>query len=96
MLDDVPEVDRESARVRFVSLGAFSFDVEVFAYLFARDWNHFLMLQERMLFGVTEIVARAGTEIAFPSQRMYVDGGASSATGARDESRSFLQARGAD
>jgi MscS family membrane protein len=82
MLDELPEVDRASARVRFINLGAFSLDVEVFAYLFARDWSHFLELQERLLFGVTEIVARAGTEIAFPSQRMYVDSVATGATGA--------------
>jgi MscS family membrane protein len=59
-------------RVRFFRLGASSLDVEVFAYLFAQDWSHFLEIQERLLFGVTEIVDRAGTGIAFPSQTMYV------------------------
>ena len=34
-------IDRESVRVRFLRLGAFSLDVDVFAYLHARDWNHF-------------------------------------------------------
>ena len=53
-------------------LGAFSLDVEVFAYLFARDWTHFLEMQESLLFSVTEIVERAGTQIAFPSQTMYM------------------------
>ena len=65
-------VERESVRVRFLRLGPFSLDVDVFAYLYARDWNHFLEIQERLLFGVTEIVNRAGTSIAFPSQTMYV------------------------
>ncbi len=65
-------VDLESVRVRFIRLGAFSLDVEVFTYLFSRDWNHFLELQEQLLFGITEIVERAGTGIAFPSQTMYV------------------------
>ena len=65
-------VERESVRVRFLRLGPFSLDVDVFAYLHARDWNHFLEIQERLLFGVTEIVNRAGTSIAFPSQTMYV------------------------
>jgi MscS family membrane protein len=46
--------------------------VEVFAYLLARDWNHFLEIQEGLLFAITGIVAAAGTEIAFPSQTMYV------------------------
>jgi MscS family membrane protein len=70
MLAQHPAVDLESVRVRFIRLGSFSLDVEVFAYLFARDWNHFLEIQEQLLFGVTEIVERAGTRIAFPTQTM--------------------------
>jgi MscS family membrane protein len=67
-----PLVDPSSVRVRFVRLGAFSLDVDVFAYLQAQDWNHFLEIQEQLLFGITEIVSRAGTSIAFPSQTTYV------------------------
>ncbi len=69
-----PLTEEDSVRVRFLRLGASSLDVDVFAYLRAADFNHFLELQESLLFGITEIVARAGTEIAFPSQTMYVDG----------------------
>jgi len=65
-------VDAESVRVRFIRLGASSLDVEVFAYLFAHDWNHFLEIQEQLLFDVTEIISHSGTSIAFPSQTMYV------------------------
>jgi MscS family membrane protein len=65
-------------RVRFLRLGAFSLDVDVFAYLNARDWAHFLEIQEQLLFSVTEIVNRAGTSIAFPSQTMYVANGQAS------------------
>ena len=72
MLEEDPSVDTESVRVRFFRLGAFSLDVEVVAYLFARDWNHFLEIQERLLFNVTEIVSRAGSGIAIPSQSMSV------------------------
>jgi MscS family membrane protein len=74
-------IDRESVRVRLLRLGAFSLDVDVFGYLYARDWNHFLEIQEQLLFGVTEIVSRAGTSIAFPSQTMYVAGGQASLPG---------------
>jgi MscS family membrane protein len=74
MLEEHSLVDRESIRVRFLRLGAFSLDVDVSAYLFARDWNHFLEIQEQLLFRVTEIVAEAGTQFAFPSQTMYLAG----------------------
>jgi MscS family membrane protein len=69
-----PRVDRESVRVRFLRLGAFSLDVEVFAYVFANDWSEFLEIQEQLLFMVTDVVEKAGTAIAFPSQTMYVTG----------------------
>ena len=79
LLREHPSVERDSIRVRFVRLGPFSLDVEVFAYLKARDWNHFLQLQEELLFGVTETVERAGTGLALPSQTMYVAGAGAAA-----------------
>jgi MscS family membrane protein len=72
LLRDHQSIESPSVRVRFVRLGASSLDVEVFAYAYARDWPQFLELQEQLLFGVTDIVSRAGTEIAFPSQTMYL------------------------
>ncbi len=72
LLSEHLSVDRDSVRVRFIRLAPFSLDVEVFAYIYARDWTHFLEIQEHLLFRVTEIVERAGTAIAFPSQTMYV------------------------
>jgi MscS family membrane protein len=72
MLEKDSSVDTESVRVRFFRLGAFSLDVEVVAYLFVRDWDHFLEIQERLLFNVTEIVSRAGSGIAIPPQPMSV------------------------
>ena len=75
LLEAHSAVDRASIRVRFVRLGAFSFDVEVFAYLSARDWSHFLELQEALLFGVTDAVERAGTGLALPFHTMQMTGG---------------------
>ena len=72
LLSDHQQVDRESVRVRFFRLGPSSLDVEIFAYLFARDWAHFLEIQEHLLFDVIEVVNKAGTQIALPSQTMYV------------------------
>jgi hypothetical protein len=44
----------------------------VFAYVFALDWNEFLQIQEELLFDIMDIVHRAGSEIAFPSQTPYL------------------------
>lgn len=67
-----PEADLDSVRVRFLRLGAFSLDIELFVYFFATDWNRFLEIQETLLLQVMEIVERAGTQIAFPSQTLHL------------------------
>ena len=68
LLQSHPAVDAESIRVRFITLGQTSLDVDVSAYLMAHDWGHFLELQERLLFDVTETVRAAGTATAVPVQ----------------------------
>jgi len=79
-------VDRGSVQVRFLRFGAFSLDLEIVAYVFARDWNHFLQIQEELLLRVMEIVQKAGAQIALPSQTMYLTadsgGNGASRTGA--------------
>lgn len=72
LLSEHPNTDHGSVRVRFLRFGAFSLDLEVFAYVFARDWAHFLQVQEELLLRVMEIVQQDGTQIAFPSQTMYL------------------------
>jgi len=73
-------VERESIRVRFIRITSFSFEVEIFAYVFATDWNDFLGIQERLLFGVIDIVQKSGTAVAFPSQTLYFTGDAAKRT----------------
>jgi MscS family membrane protein len=72
LLIEQSDVDPISVRVRFLRLGAFSLDVDIFAYISARDWDHFLEIQEKLLLCIMEIVQQAGAEIAFPSQTMYL------------------------
>ena len=80
---------RISIRVRFFRLSESSMDIDVYAYIFARDWNHFLEIQEHLLFGVTEIVETAGTELAFPSMSIYLPD-----ANARPEELRVARARG--
>jgi len=75
LLNEHANIDSISVRVRFVRFGASSLDVDIFAYVFARDWNNFLEIQEELLFGIMDIVRKAGTEIAFPSQSLYLASG---------------------
>jgi MscS family membrane protein len=72
LLSSQPGADLESVRVRFLRLGSFSLDVELFAYFYASDWNRFLEIQEGLLLQAMEILHRAGTDIAFPSQTLHL------------------------
>ena len=65
-------VEKSTLRVRLVKFGAYSLDVEVFAYVMAPDYAAFLGVQEELLMRIMGIVKGAGTGLAFPSQTMYV------------------------
>ncbi|MGE5359276.1 MAG: mechanosensitive ion channel family protein [Bacteroidales bacterium] len=71
LLAEHSAVERDSVRVRFLGFGPASLDVDVFAYVVARDWNEFLEIQEGLLFRAMELVEQAGAQIAIPSQIMY-------------------------
>jgi MscS family membrane protein len=62
----------DPARIRFVGFGAFSLDLEVFAYVDTSDWNEFLEIREDLMLQVIDIVEASGTGFAFPSQTLYL------------------------
>jgi MscS family membrane protein len=71
MLLGHPKVTPAPARVRFVEYGAYSLDLEVFAYLHCQDQDTFLAIKEDILLRIADIVKESGTGFAFPSQTMY-------------------------
>jgi len=69
-----PRVEKQTLRVRFLRLGAYTLDVEVFAYVLAADYAAYLEVQEELLFLILERIEAAGTGLAIPSQMTYVAG----------------------
>jgi MscS family membrane protein len=67
-----PRITDDPARVRFVGFGAYSLDLEVFAYADTSDWNEFLQIREDVYLRFMEVVKEAGTGFAFPSNTTYV------------------------
>ncbi len=53
-------------RVRFIGFGAYSLDIEVFAYVTTRDGAEFLSIREDVFLRVMDIVEQSGTGFAFP------------------------------
>jgi len=66
-----PKVYEEPARIRFIGFGAHSLDIEIFAYLEAKDYNGFLEIREDLMLRMMDVVDRSGTDFAFPSQTIY-------------------------
>ncbi|MBV8551684.1 MAG: mechanosensitive ion channel family protein [Acidobacteriaceae bacterium] len=67
------KIEKESARIRFISFGSSSLDLEVFAYILERDYASFLEVQEDVLLRIMDIVIASGTRIALPSQLNFLD-----------------------
>ena len=84
LLAQTEYVEQDSIRVRFLRFGPSSLDVEVFAYILARDWNQFLEAQEGLLLRSMECIESAGVQIALPSQSILLTG-ASNLTDGRVE-----------
>ena len=71
MLLGHPRVTDDPARVRFFGFGAYSLDLEIFAYVNSNDWGEYLGIREDLNLRIMDIVHEAGTEFAFPSQTTY-------------------------
>lgn len=67
-----PRVTADPARVRFVNFGAYSLDLEVFAYIDTADHNEFLAIREDIYLHFMDAINEAGTGFAFPSSTTYV------------------------
>lgn len=59
-------------RVRFGRFGASSLDIDTFCWVQAADWGEFTGIAEDLNFKIMEIVHRAGSSFAFPSQSVYL------------------------
>jgi MscS family membrane protein len=66
LLEESRHLDPASVRVRLLGFGPSSLNVEIFGYIPARDWNHFLDIQERLLLRILECIESSGVQFAFP------------------------------
>lgn len=67
-------VEKGTMSARFVRINSSSLDVQVFAYLLVPDYATYLAVQEELLLVLLDVVEKAGTRLAFPSQMTYVAG----------------------
>lgn len=54
--------------VRFIGIGSYSLDIEIFAYILTSDFDEFLQVQQNLLLQIVDAVTDAGTALALPTQ----------------------------
>ncbi|WNM63575.1 mechanosensitive ion channel family protein [Candidatus Nitrospira neomarina] len=72
-----PKVLSDPARIRFQEFGAFSFNLEIFAYVDVTDYGEFLEVAEDLNLRIMDIVQKAGASFALPSQTLHMEKGRS-------------------
>ena len=72
LLERDPRVLPITTRVRWLRFAESSLELEVYAYVVARDWNHFLEIQEELLMKIKQLINAAGVEFAFPSRTIHI------------------------
>jgi MscS family membrane protein len=60
------KVETSAIPVRFIGIGNYSLDVEVFAYITTSDYDVFLAIQQELLLDILQAVERAGAALAVP------------------------------
>jgi len=70
-LTEHPKAETGPLPVRFVGVGTYSLDLEVFAYITTRDGDEFLKIQQELFLRILDEVEAAGTALAVPTQAYY-------------------------
>jgi MscS family membrane protein len=63
-----PKVQEGALPVRFIGVGAYSLDIEVFVYILTQNGDEYLQIQQDLLLGLLDAVAAAGAALALPTQ----------------------------
>ena len=68
-----PKIVLDSVQVRLAGLTASALNVEIVALFDTAEWSEFTLIRQEMLLAFLEVVERAGTSLAFPTQTLFVN-----------------------
>jgi MscS family membrane protein len=78
VLSSHEKIEKNTIRVRLTELGASSINVELVCYVLTRDFDEFAAVREDLLLRIMSFVEDSGTNLASPSQTLYLSGDAES------------------
>jgi MscS family membrane protein len=68
LLKSRPKLELGAVPVRFVGIGTYSLDLEIFIYVLTLDGDEFLKTQQDLFLSIMDAVQAAGTALAVPTQ----------------------------
>ena len=78
LLEQYRGIESGTSGVGFLEFGPSSLEIEVSAYVFARNWSAFFELQQGLLLRIKDCIDSAGAQIALPSQTVFLTSAAAS------------------
>lgn len=73
MLEEHPEVHKETIFVRFDSFGESSLDIFLYFFTVTTNWGEFLSVKEDVNFKIMQILDNEGVSVALPSRSLFYD-----------------------
>ncbi len=73
MLDNHPEIHKETIFVRFDSFNDSSLDIFIYCFTVTTKWGEYLEVKEDINFKIMDILAEEGVSVAFPSKSIYFE-----------------------
>lgn len=68
-----PKIEAGATPVRFIGIGTYSLDLEIFVYILTRNGDEYLRIQQELLLTILDQIAGAGTALALPTQLSVSD-----------------------
>ena len=72
VLREHPKIWTDTVVVRFREFAASSLDVEIMAWFQTSDWGEFQLIRQEVLLAFMDVVEKAGSSFAFPTQTLHV------------------------
>ncbi len=74
VLESHPKLETKTVRVRLTELASSSINLELVCYVLTQDFNEYAAVREDVLLRIMTFVENSGTNLASPSQTLYLSG----------------------
>lgn len=72
VLENNPEVNKETVQVHFHQITDHSYDIKIFLYAKRTGYNEFLQVKQDILCNILELLERENIDLVYPTQTLYV------------------------